>query len=192
MQKVEMIRVTNITNRNAPAGEMLDMGEDFKGVVIAPGRSKILRPPGGQVPDFLMDWVARGKVVIHDGSSGDSLGSGAEYGTDLTPKRVAPVREANGEQDLDNNEIDGEPDLSEEEAVEAAMPRAGAVLGRMQGTEQAPRARVELGMSEGTGADEVIGGELTPLPGERPRDIDNAQNFTVKAGRQRGPGAVIR
>lgn len=187
------IVVTNITQKAGGAGYFLDPGEGYGNKIIGPGRSMTFDCPGGHMPDILQVWG--NAVTVHDASNGvEILGSG---GGELSPGLVSPVREMAGERDLDpdNEDFLNDEEPSLDEAIDANMPnrlaghspneRGGPIAGDLR--QQSSRTKVSLG----TRTDEVVGGELSPIPGDRPRDLDNSQQYTIKAPRANHVGGIV-
>lgn len=188
------IMVTNITQKFGGAGEFLDPGEKYGNRILGPGRSMQLDCPGGVLPEVLEVWGRR--VSVHDATTGiEVLGTSGE----LTPGSVSPVREMAGDVDGDPKKDDfledEEPNMDEmEHALEARMPgtfggeRTGAISGDLrQQSGPGQRARVSLGSRN----EEVVGGEISPIPGDRPRDLDNSAQYTIKAPRAQHVGGII-
>lgn len=184
------ILVTNISQKRGGAGLFLDPGEAYGNKILGPGRSMQFDCVGGVLPEILHVWGDN--VAVYDASSGSEV-LGPSNG-DLTPGVVSPVREMAGALDGDPKNDDflyeEEPDFSD--AREAVMPshlageRTAPISGDLR-QQSAPRAKVSLG----TRNDEVVGGELSPIPGDRPRDLDNSQQYTIKAPRTQHVGGVI-
>jgi hypothetical protein len=186
------IMVTNITHKNGGAGVFLDPGEVYGNKILGPGRSMTFDCVGGVLPDVLEVWG--NMVAVYDAEKGtEVLGAG---GGELTPGTVSPVREMAGAVDGDPKDDDfledEEPNL--DSAIDAVMPggqmpaeRTGPISGDLRQQAPPPRARVSLGSR----SDEVIGAELSPIPGDRPRDLDNSQQYTIKAPRANHVGGII-
>lgn len=180
------IRVTNITNEITPAGEFIDLGPSFGNYLLRAGASW-QGEVGEAVPQLFIQWAAKGKVRVVRASDQEPM-----YGpvADITPKTVSPFREMNSAQDSIDEE---EPDL--EEAVEAALPvQTGSRGSHLPSTEQvynaAPKVRVSLGET----ANEVgkaVDTDISPIPGDRPRSVDDSDKFTVKAPNYQAVGAVV-
>lgn len=190
------ILVTNISQRHGGAGLFLDPGEAFGNRILGPGRSMTFDCPGGVLPDLLQIWGKN--VAIYDASSGIEVLSPSNG--ELSPGLVAPVREMaaaiDGDPKRDDFLDDELPGLDEmKNAQDAVMPGLvagqsprelrGPIAGDLR--QQAPRAKVSLG----TRNDEIVGGELSPIPGDRPRDLDNSAQYTIKAPRAQHVGGVI-
>jgi hypothetical protein len=179
------IRVTNITNEITPAGEFIDLGPSFGNYLLRAGASW-QGEVGESVPQLFIEWATKGKVRVVRASDQEPM-----YGpvADITPKTVSPFREMNSVQDSIDEE---EPDL--EEAVEAALPvQTGSRGSHMPSTEQvyaaAPKVRVSLG--ETVNDVNVVDNDISPIPGDRPRNVDNSDKFTVKAPSYQAVGGVV-
>lgn len=185
------IVVTNISNQRGGAGLFLDPGEDYGNRIIGPGRSMTFDCPGGVLPDILHVWG--NNVVVHNALDGMEIGAPA--GGELSPGMVSPVREMAGALDGDPKRDDfldeEEPDFAD--AVDAIMPsqmaseRVGPISGDLRQQSGGARAKVSLGSR----SDEVVGGQLSPIPGDTPRDLDNSQQYTIKAPRTQHVGSII-
>lgn len=181
------ILVTNVSQKFGGAGMFLDPGEAYGNKILGPGRSMHLDCPGGVLPDLLQIWGKN--VAVYDASNGmEVLG---HVSGELTPGIVAPLREMAGQ--IDGDPKKGEFFLDEEEpdldgAIDAVMPShmAGPISGDLR-QQSGPRAKVSLGSR----SDEVVGGELSPIPGDRPRDLDNSQQYTIKAPRAQHVGGIV-
>lgn len=187
------LKVTNITRKLGGAGKFLDPGSDFGNVLIAPGKSMLFTAIDGTVPPQIQYWVEKGYVSVHNAATGDLLHGEIASG-EITPGNISPVREATAPS-LEKSDIDAlfdeEPDLND--ALEAVMPEGiegtGPIKGDIRQLSQPPiqRAKVSMGRRE----EEVIGGELSPIPGDRPRNLDDTEKFTVRAPRSHAVGGVI-
>jgi len=186
------IRVTNIT-RN-PGACFLDPGEKYGNKLIAPGHSMFFDCPNGNYPECTDAWIQNKQVRIEDANSGTLL-SGAPISGEITPGLVSPVRPMSGSRDDDMDPF-GEDDINLDDAREAVLP--GQLAGHSPVENRAPmrpdtrqmqgNARVSLGTrDEGN----VVAGELSPIPGDRPRSVDESDKFTIKAPRSHSVGAVI-
>lgn len=177
------IRVTNITSELSPAGEFLDLGPVYSNFLLRAGASW-QGEVGDYVPQLFIDWAAKGKVRVVSAQSGDPL-----YGpiSDLTPKTIAPFRELSPAED----DPFGEETPDMDEAVEANL-RTQATGGHMPSTQQIdqPKIRVSLGTTQNS-TQKLYDGSLSPIPGDRPRSIDDSEKFTVKAPNYHSVGSVV-
>lgn len=181
------IKVVNTTKRLGGVGHFLDPGETFGNKIIGPGYSMLFDCPGGAYPGCVEDWLDKGSVVVYDAVSGDVV-DGAPLAGDVTRGVIAPVREMNGYQDDD---LFGEDDLDLGAAREASMPEQTTentmpIQGELA-QQHHPRTRVTRGRLD----EEIVGGEISPIPGDRPRSVDDSEKFTVKAPRASHVGGVI-
>jgi hypothetical protein len=194
--KLTKIRVTNITRQKYPAGQFLDPGKTFGNKLISPGRAMIFDCPDGHIPDIVAQWAEEGKVAIHNAMDGAVIMG--PIGGEITPGTVAPVHQVT-RKSLEQHDIDElfneEPDLAD--ALEATMPeglpfektRAMSPDTRQMQTPLQNSARVSLGKrDEGS---QVQHTEISPIPGDRPRSIDDSDKFTIKAPRSHAVGSVI-
>lgn len=184
---VTKILVTNTSQKRGGAGLFLDPGEAYGNKIIGPGRSMTFDCPGGHLPDILQVWGDN--VSVYDALSGSEV-LGASDG-ELTPGVVSPVREMAGAYDGDPKHDDflleeEEPDFADAREAVLTSQMAGPIAGDLR-QQSAPRAKVSLGSR----SDEVVGGELSPIPGDRPRDLDNSQQYTIKAPRAQHVGGII-
>jgi hypothetical protein len=172
-------RVTNITHQTNPPGFFLDPGETFGNRILGATKSMLVEYQH-ELPDIFQEWAKKHWVTIHDAKDGSVL-AGPIAG-EITPGAVSPVREMSGADDLE----DDEPDLAD--AREAVLTRAtpGHAPDTRQVQEQ-PKVRVTLGTE--TESHSVLG--MSPIPGDRPRSIDDSEKFTIKAPRSQGVGGVL-
>lgn len=175
------VLVTNITQKNGGAGYFLDPGEAYGNKLIGPNRSMTVDCPGGHIPEFVQTWGDA--VTVHDASTGDLM-AGPAAG-EISPATLSPVREMTGSQDDDFLNDEGDFDLND--ARDAFMPEQSRPISGDLSQMSKPRARVSLG----TRSDEVVGGEISPIPGDRPRSLDDSEKYTVRAPRSHAVGAVI-
>lgn len=180
--KTTKIRVTNITKgREGGRGMFLDPGEKYGNKLIAPGHTMLFDTPNGSLPECVETWKERGFISVHDANTAELL-AGPLSG-EISPGILNPVRPATKSQDeshLDDNDPFGEDLMDFDSAKEAILEHTAPV-------DQSPhRIKVSLGRSE----EEVIGGEISPIPGDRPRDLDGG-TATIKAPRSHAVGAVI-
>jgi hypothetical protein len=171
MQKIRVQNISAITR--PPNGQMID----YHGTIISPNRYAILSV---EVVDHDLErWREQGLIKISDADSGTVIGGSALDGAVTAGTRL---REANGEQDLDIEEE--EFDLSD--AKDAVLPPIQSHPGIIQ--DEKSGAKVSLGSEEETFESTL---DLSPIPGDRPRTIDNADKFTIKAPRQQHTGGII-
>jgi hypothetical protein len=177
-KRLEKVVVTNVSNRKGGAGRFLDPGKDHGNRLFGVGRSMTFDCPGGILPEMIKTWGD--DCTVHDALDGTEV-LGTVNG-ELTPAKLTPAHE------LQNREFmeDEEPNLKD--AVDAALPKNsfGPIAGDLR---QQVHPRVKI--TEGHQDDEVIGGELSPIPGDRPRDLDNSQQYTVRAPRGQHVGGII-
>lgn len=170
-------RVVNITNHVRPPGHFLDSGKENGDRLIGVGKSITIQAQSADhLPEYVRSWLDKGYVRVYK-SDGTLLESAPPMAGELSPGSVGPIREMSAEV-YDNGFYEDEPDLSA--AVPAAMPERMAPI--IQSTAQSSpssRVRVSLG-SENEG---VPAGEISPIPGDRPRSVDDSDKFSVKAQR---------
>ena len=177
------IRVTNITGELSPAGEFLDLGPQFNSYLLRAGASW-QGEVGEAVPQLFVEWATKGKLRIVRATDGTPL-----YGpiTDLTPKTIAPFREMNSSED----DPFGEEIPNLDEAVEAKL-QTQATGSHLPSTQQiaAPKVRVSLGSTAENPGKTVVD-TISPIPGDRPRSVDDSEQFTIKAPSYRAVGGVV-
>jgi hypothetical protein len=189
-EKVTKIRVTNVSRRGGGAGRFLDPGEKYGNKLIGPGYSMIFDIPDGVMPDVLEVW---GKdAAVHNASSGELL-AGPIAG-ELSPAQLTPARAASAsEDDPFGNEED---DIDLTDARDAFLPgnrqpqnepMRAITPDTRQHSGQAQRAKITLGTRD----EEHVGQDISPIPGDRPRSVDDSDKFTVKAPRSHAVGSVI-
>lgn len=176
------IRITNTTVMHANGNP--GFGLEFQGNYIAPNRPLVLDLP--VIPVTLEEWQAKGWIRIEDADAAPVSKPGEAV---VTPGTV--VGEARASQVL-KKEVD---DLMEEEEIdfsiakEATLPSTEASAGILQShAQEQAKASVSLGMAEET----VPADQVSPIPGDRPKSVDNADKFTVRAPRSKGVGAVVK
>lgn len=174
-------RVTNVTNiATGTRGFFLDLGSD-KGVTgkhIPVGKQIVLEAASyDTLPSCITEWAAKGYVRVVDLSGGAVVGGPAADG-ELTPSAINPVREMNGGDDFED-----EPDLSSAHEARLTNENFAPIN---QSTSGHANAKVTDAMAEERG-----GLDLSPIPGDRPVDVDDTKGFTVRAGRSNQPGAIV-
>jgi len=180
MESKKRYRIVNVTNLTGGRGNFLDLGEISSGVFIPPGKSVTVEL--SYIPQILRDWAEAGNVRIHNDTTGQiEMGPSA----DISRSMVAPVGEVSATE-LDIGE--DEPDLAE--AVPAALPHQADTRSNgahLPDNSQQSRAKVTLGSQDESYPVDAI----SPIPGDRPRSIDDSEKFTVKAPRTQGVGGIM-
>ena len=175
------VRITNTTALHSNGGP--GFGLEFQGNYIASNRQLVVDIP--VIPVTLEEWQTKGWIKIEDADAAPVSNPGEAA---VTPGIV--VAEVSASKVLAE---DTEEDLLAEEefdlsvAKEATLP-ADAITGILGSTEQSTRANVTLGLSE----ERVASDDVSPIPGDRPRSVGNADKFTVRAPRSVGVGAVVK
>lgn len=180
-KKIRITNTTAIAAKGKPG-----FGLEFQGHYVAANRQLVIDLP--VIPVTLEDWQARGWIRIEDAEAAPVSRPGEAT---VTPGTV--VQEAVASEVL---AADPGEDLLEEEfdlaiAKEATMPVTDAgttILGSMLQTPEGVRASVSLGSSEET----VPADHISPIPGDRPRSVDESEKFTVRAPRSHSIGAVVK
>lgn len=179
--KYRLTNISGITAGRGP-GRMLDHPT---GGVVGVGKSILLELPAG--PTTLEEkWVtsrwAKLQKVDEDGTVVEEASAPKE---DLPAQ--AKVDTVAGSQlpedELTNMDDEFDPSLAKEASLPGVTP--GAHLPPID-QDSAAKARVSM-----TGA-ESEGTSLSPIPGDKPRSVDDADAFTVKAPRSAGVGAVVK
>lgn len=172
-KRYRIVNTTNIDGR----GSFLDLGSEHQGIILPAGKSTSLEL--AYIPQLLMDWAEQGKIKIYDAETGEA--AAGTSAVDISRGAVAPVGEVSASE-FDIGE--DEPDLNE--AIPAALPsRANGA--HMPDNAQQSRAKVTLGHEN----EEYPSDEISPIPGDRPRSIDDSAKFTVKAPRAQGVGGIL-
>lgn len=178
MEKLKL-KLTNTTPLVMPPH---GMALDYKNTIIPANKYAILSLE--HVDELLETWVTRGWVKLNQADTGELLSKPSELaitaGTKINEVAVSQLPQS-------DDSLDEEIDFDPSNAREAAMP-AGHMGDISQQSSPPIGARVSLGSESDGGAN--IG--LSPIPGDRPRSVDDAEAFTVKAPRHVGPGAVIK
>ena len=177
-------RITNVSNISTQSrGFFLDLGVDNGGKHIGVGQQIVLEAKTYDLlPGCIHDWAKQSfiRVVDLDKEGGVVVG-GFPVGGELTPGTVNPISEARGEDDMD-----GEPDLSD--AVDARTPsveHTGPIAGDMS-----QMSGIKTRITDAA-AEERYSKDLSPIPGETPKNLDDTEQFTVRAPRSKHPGSVI-
>jgi len=175
-------RITNVSNISTQSrGFFLDLGIDNGGKHIGVGQQIVLEANSYDLlPGCVHDWARQAFVRVVDlDKDGGSVVAGFPVSGELTPSTINPISEARGEDDMDE-----EPDLSD--AVGARMPsteNTGPIAGSLD----------QMGSTRITdaAAEERYSKDLSPIPGETPKNLDDTERFTVRAPRSKHPGSVI-
>lgn len=180
-------RVVNVTHQKTPRGHFLDFGEKANKILGAGKQTVIQAESYEMLPDFVHDWVATGQAKVFNATGGEQL-SGSVSG-EITPASLNPAREVRGEEFPDVDDFtEDEPDLST--ALDAALPHEqGGAISQSTAQMASPKAKVSLGLE--TESYQANDG-LSPIPGDRPRSVDNSDAFTVRAKGGKHVGGVIR
>jgi len=167
------VRITNITAFKSPPGFGLDFMEHY--IPANAARPLIIDIP--VIPQILEEWQANGWCKIQD----------ADDKTPVTKESEAAVTPGTQVKEAHDALLE-EEDFDLSVAKEAALPSTGPVpMQDIRQTEH-PRAKVSLGTEDGMNLSDTH----SPIPGDRPVSVDDSDQFTVRAPRVNGPGAVVR
>lgn len=172
-------RIKNVSNiQTGGRGHFLDLGVELGGKHIAVGKSIDLTAESPQhLPECIQNWADKNWIRVIDVSNPEGpVISGLGVGGELTPSSINPISEANDDM------FDEDIDLTN--AQEARIPEQTKPI--MGDINQMSKTKVSEAMAE-----ERVSTDVSPLPGEKPREIDNASQFSVKAPRSNQPGGVI-
>ena len=166
------VRITNTTylKTNGNPG----FGLDFLGNYVGPNRQLVLDLP--VIPIILEDWQRKGWIKIEDAdapvsSPGEAI---VTLGTVIQEAAASRLNKT-----LDDNLMEDEFDP--EIAKEASLPIKESI------SQTDAKASVSLGAEE-----ENISADLfSPIPGVKPRSVDDSEKFTVRAPRSHAVGSVV-
>ena len=184
------IRIYNITSFLHSPG----IGLDFEKKYIPPNPNKPLVIDLPVIPQLLEEWAAKKWVKWVDAD--DKTPVTKETETVITP---GPLSEAKA------SEVDALDELDDGDIVDFSIAKEAALPGDAGVEKSGPvplqpinqthveepskgRAKVSLGSEDKMNMAETV----SPIPGDRPRSIDNSDAFTVRAPRHNGPGAVVK
>lgn len=185
MSDKKKIRVTNISNLvMPPRGIALDYG----GRIISCGRSETLSVDA--IDSLLEMWIEKRWARVQNAEDGTQLGTQPESDMVGGPKFAEVAKEQidqTPESEADEFEMDFDPTVAQEAQMPSGSENHKPIAGDLAQTQG--RAKVSLG----TETENLShSGGLSPIPGDRPRPVDEADKFTVRAPRQQGVGGVIR
>ena len=181
-KKIRITNTTALASKGKPG-----FGLEFQGHYVAANRQLVLDLP--VIPVTLEEWQAKGWVRIEDADAAPVSKPGEEAVTLGTVVQEAVASEVlSSRTDEDDILEDEEFDLTI--AKEATMPVTQSSEAILGATAQMPdgRASVSLGSSQETVSAELV----SPIPGDKPRSVDESEKFTVRAPRAAGVGAVIK
>jgi len=167
-------RVTNTTGATGNAAYL-----EYNGKWIINGRHIFV----DEIDEVLEDWQNKGHIRVHDMEKGEFVGGSAIV-------QAAPMTAGarlNEVASVDMTE-DDEFAFDPEEAVEAGLPVYEGRGQHLPDTRQESGARVSNGFSErSTHNDDA----MSPIPGQRARDVDDSARFTIKAPNSHAVGGII-
>lgn len=168
---IKKLRIRNVTGINTPVKKILDPGEKFGNITILSGRYMFLDADPKALPPPFDQWEVEGFISVQDATTGDEYS--APIGGEITRSALNPFSEVKGE---DEDELFGDPDIGE--AVDAVLP-GNLKLGTTPGSHSPDiqqGARVSFGLETKNQSTDT-----SPIPGDRPRSVDNSDQFTVRA-----------
>jgi len=174
MPKIRIVNITPIIR--PPLGHFLD----YHNHVIAPNRPLVLDLP--VIDEVLESWAAQGFIRITNAEDGTPI-SGPGEAIVTAGTRISEIAQTQLPEDItEDDEVDFDP----EAAREASLSKGAHSPPLTQ--EYQPRTKISLGTE--TENHQYDG--LSPIPGDRPRSVDDSEKFTVKAPRSVGVGALIK
>lgn len=188
MNDIKLVRITNITQLKQPPGHFID----FAGFVIGAGKSAVVdlsrvnqeKHPGSTL-DRLEDWTRQRLVKVVDASDGTPITAPEEAEISRGTQTNEVADSTLPESDAEDFEEGFDPAI----AKEASMPHMAARGGHMPNVGQVVGSRSNVSLSgeepnwDNTGT--------SPIPGARPVNVDNMEQFTLTAPRTNGPGGVV-
>lgn len=178
-------RITNVTNlATGSRGHFLQMDVEHANKMIPVGGQVILKADRYEhLPQYIMSWADKNYVKVHDLDKENGHIAGFKLDGEITPSSINPIREMNS---LDIDMEEDEIDLSG--AFEAKLPDTIEKTAPInQNIDQMSKVKISQAMQE-----ERVSSDLSPIPGEKPVEIDNSSHFTVKAGRSKQPGSIVK
>ena len=177
---MQSFRIVNITAQTEKTrGHFLDLGVAYGNKNIPAGRSIVLEAKNvNLLPECVLDWQKKRWAAV-EALTEEATASVVEQpaNNEITPKTVSPVTEAA------DDDFDDVPALSE------------AVPAKLSGENTAPvdgsTAQMATAKITEAAAEERYSTDLSPIPGATPRNVDNTDEFTVRAPNAEMPGSVI-
>lgn len=187
MNNIKLVRIFNVTNTKTPVGHFLDFG----GTLIPSGKNAVVdltkidmeKHPGSTL-DCLQRWVKEGIAKVVDAGDNSPIAEAVE--NEFTPgTRFNEVASSQlPETDSDDFEEDFDPAL----AKEADMP-ATATVGAHSPDNRNVGAAPKVSLSGEEPNWDNAG--TSPIPGSKPRYVDDSEKFSVRAPRSTGPGGIV-
>jgi hypothetical protein len=178
-------RITNVTNKATNArGHFLDLGQENGGKHLRVGGQAVLNASSyDTLPSCIHNWADKHWIrVVNLDKDGEHVG-GLPTDGELTPSQINPVREMQGADFGDD-----EPELAD--AHEAKLPATEGTAPILQ-THKQQSAPNNTKVTHAA-AEERTSTDISPIPGDRPVNVDDTAQFTVKAGRSTQPGSVVK
>lgn len=170
------VRIINTTAALKQPG----FGLEFGGNYIAANRPLGLVLDLPVIPAILEEWKSKGWARLEDATEQTPLSKPGE--ADVTRGTVVQEVAATTVDALDEEE-----EFNLFDAKEASLPADSTAPIDQAPEQDASRARVTLGTAE----EHMDAGAVSPIPGDRPRSVDDSDEFTIRAPRAPGVGAVI-
>ena len=172
---MKKFRIMNTTHQaQPPAGFVLY----YAGKPFRAGRHVVIDE--ATIPEIIQQWAQKGWVHVQNAETGDTLAGGEAYAGGVIAG--AKVDSLIPEGEIEHDEIGFDPAA----AVEASLPRTAAGA-HMPPTDQGGRVRTTPALAE-----ERHSQDISPIPGETPRSVDDSGHFTVRAPHNAGLGAVMK
>ena len=185
---MKAFRITNVTNiATSSRGHFLQMDEELhKNKMLPVGGQHVLQAERYELlPPYIQEWADKNWIKVHDMDAGqsDSYVAGFRMSGEITPSSINPITEMKPRDILDDEE---EIDLSG--AFEAKLPETTERTSPIfESTAQMPSPKISQAMEE-----ERHSTDLSPIPGERPVELDDSSKFTIRAPRANGVGKVVK
>jgi len=183
---MKAFRVTNVTNLALGSrGHFLQMDETYQNRTIPVGGNIVLKAEFYELlPQYIQEWAAKNWVRLYDMTAveGDGYIAGLRAGGEITPSSINPIKEMKGSDLIEDDEVD----LTE--AFEAELKTSESTGPIVESTSQMqPSVKITQALQE-----ERHSHDLSPIPGETPKTLDDSEKFTVRAPRSKQPGSVVR
>jgi len=177
MKKFKISNVTNLATGSR--GFFLDLGAANGGRHIGVGKHIVLEANSLEVlPEGVLKWANKNWVKIHEMGSEDMQVAGLPASQELTPSAINPISELKDD-DISNEE----PSLSDaHEAKLINNEHTGPIEQDVTKT-----ARISDAMAE-----ERHSLDISPIPGDQPKELGDASKFTVKAPRSKHQGSIVK
>lgn len=175
---MKTFKITNVTHVSTGGrGFFLDLGSEGGGRHIGVGKTiSVTAASVDAIPAGIQKWAAKKWVRIQEVGSEEVL-AGLAVNQELTPSAINPVSEAKAEDDFN-----AEPDISMANEAVLAGEEAGPIS----------QSHAQTAKITDSAAEERHSSDISPLPGDKPRDLGDAELFTVKAPKTDHVGGVVK